>query len=162
MLADARAARPKIPKESSVERQCYRAAQLGTEAAWQSVIDYFPEKTYYVLRAKQQLSLIYLRNEQFDRAKAVFDELAALGDDQLELRAFGLAGQCGVLSLRGRYQESDAALSRLWPIRQKLDNQQMKRLLQYAVQRNRSKLGRQTAGEWNRWLSEQFREGEGD
>jgi len=160
LLADANPAPPKVPKESSVERQCYRASQLGTEAAWQSVLDYYPDKKSYALRAKQQLSLIFLRKEEYARAMAIFDELATLDDDQPELRAFGLTGQCGVLSLRGRCDESDAVLRRLWPIHDRLDNRQMKRLLQYAIERNRSKLGQQTAREWDRWLSEQFREGD--
>ncbi len=124
------------------------------------MIDYFPKKTTYVLRAKQQLSLIYLRKEQYDRAMAIFDELAALGDDQPELKAFGLAGKCGVLSLRGQFQESDAVLRRLWPIHARLENRQMRRLLEYAIERNRSKLGQQSAREWDQWLSEQFHEGD--
>jgi len=32
---------------------------------WQSVIDYFPEKEYFTLRAEQQLALIYLRKGEW-------------------------------------------------------------------------------------------------
>lgn len=160
LLADAKPAPAKIAKEPSVERQCYRAGRLGTEAAWRSVLEYYPEKTYYTLRAKQQLALIYMRNEEFDKAMEIFDELSKLGEDQLELRAFGLAGKCGVLSLRGEYVESNEALARLWEIHDRLDNRQMKSLLQYAIERNRTKHGQQTAPEWERWLSEQFRQGD--
>ena len=158
LLANAERAPARMPKEPSVERQCYRAGRLGTEAAWQSVIDYYPDENYYTQRAKQQLALIHLRNEEFDRAMAIFDDLARLGEDQPELRAFGLAGQCGVLSLQGLYAESDEALTRLWPIHDRLDNRQMKRLLEYAIQRNRAELGQQTTPEWDRWLSEQFQQ----
>ena len=84
------------------------------------MIDYFPEKEYFARRAEQQLARIYLREGDFDRAMAIFEKLAALGDDEPELRAFGLAGKCGVLSLRGQYRESAAVLEQLWPIRDKL------------------------------------------
>ncbi|MBN1395730.1 MAG: serine/threonine protein kinase [Pirellulales bacterium] len=158
LLADAKT-ELRVRRESSVERQCYRASQIGTEAAWQSVIDNFPDRKSYVLRAKQQLSLIYLRKEDYKRAMTIFDELASLGEDHPELAAFGLAGQCGVLSLRGQWDQSDALLRRLWSVRDRLDNKQMKRLLEYAIDRNRSNLGQQTAREWDDWLAEQFREG---
>ena len=123
-------------------------------------MDYYPEETYYTHRAKQQLALIYLRNEEFGRAMDIFDELSKLGDDQVELRAFGLAGKCGVLSLRRDYQGSSDALTRLWKIHDRLDNRQMERLLGYAIERNRAKLGRNTAPEWDKWLSEQFQQGD--
>ena len=43
VLADAKAPSV-IPKEANVVRQVYRASQLGTEAAWQSVATVFPRK----------------------------------------------------------------------------------------------------------------------
>ena len=57
LLADAKPAPPAIPKQSTVLRQWYLASQIGTEAAWQSVIDNFPENEYFTLRAEQQLAL---------------------------------------------------------------------------------------------------------
>jgi len=87
----------------------------------------------------------------------IFDELAKL-DDQPELMAFGLAGQCGVLSLRGKCEESNAVMGRLLPVRDRLANRQMQRLLEFAIKKNRAELGRQTTGEWDRWLEEQLRE----
>jgi tRNA A-37 threonylcarbamoyl transferase component Bud32 len=157
LLADAKAAEPPIPKEKNVHRQCYRAMQLGTEAAWQSVITHFPQEQYYVLRAKQQLALLYVGQKKYDQAMEIFDELAKL-DDQPELMAFGLAGQCGVLSLRGKCEESNAVMGRLLPVRDRLSNRQMQRLLEFAIKKNRAELGRQTTGEWDRWLEEQLRE----
>ncbi len=44
LLAEAKSAEPPIHKQSSVLRQWYLASQFNTEAAWQSVIDYFPER----------------------------------------------------------------------------------------------------------------------
>jgi serine/threonine-protein kinase len=164
LLADAKAGPPTVSKQSSVLRQWYLASQIGTEAAWQSVIDYFPEKEesetkeYFTLRAEQQLAQIHLGERDFDRAMTLFEKLAALGDDETELRAFGLAGKCGVLSLRGKCRESAAVLDKLWPIRGKLTSEPMRKLLESAVKKNRSKLGPQTAREWDQWLEDQFRE----
>jgi tetratricopeptide (TPR) repeat protein len=158
LLTDAKAGPPNVPKQSSVLRQWYLASQIGTEAAWQSVIEYFPEKEYFTLRAEQQLAQIHLREGDFDRAMTLFEKLAAQGDGEAELRAFGLAGKCGVLSLRGKYRESAAVLDELWPIRGKLTSEPMRKLLESSVKKNRSKLGPQTAHEWDRWLDDQFRE----
>ena len=36
-------------QQATVLRQWYYASQIGTEEAWQSVIDYFPEKKYISL-----------------------------------------------------------------------------------------------------------------
>jgi serine/threonine-protein kinase len=153
LLADAKAGEPPVPKEKNVQRQCYRAMQLGTEAAWQSIITHFPNDPYYVPRAKQQLALIYLGQKKYDQAMEIFDELAKQ-EDQPELMAFGLAGQCGVLSLRGQCNESSKLLVRLWPIQDRLLNRQMKRLLEFAIEKNRAKLG-QTMPQWERWLEEE-------
>ena len=106
--------RPPFPREDRRTPIC-RAIQLNTEDAWQSVIDYFPDEEYYTLRAQQQLALIYLlRNRDFDRAMSVFENLANLNLDnkklEVELKAFGLAGQCGVLTHRGKYAESNSVI----------------------------------------------------
>jgi serine/threonine-protein kinase len=157
LLADA-GAPSVIPKEANVKRQVYRASQIGSEAAWQSVLTYFPEKKYYTLRAEEQLALIYLREGNLDRAMAIFEKLARLSDDEAELRAFGLAGMYGVLSLRGKYDQCDAVLNQLLPVRDKLTSEPIERLLNHAIDRNRSKLAPQTAGQWDKWFKEQFHE----
>ena len=110
-----------LPKEKNVLRQWYRASQIGTEAAWQSVIRYFPDKEHFTLHAEQQLALIYFGERDYARAMPIFEKLANLGDDEVELKAFGLAGKCGVLSLQGKYEESTAVLAQLLPIQSKLD-----------------------------------------
>jgi len=164
LLAEAKAAAPAIPKQKNVLMQCYRASQINTEAAWQSVIDYFPEKEYFTLRAEQQLALIYLRKGEWDRAMSVFEKLANLNLDdpkiEAELKAFGLAGQCGVLSIRGKFEESNSILgqlSQLAPIGNNLTSEPMRKLLRFAINRNRTKLGQQAGREWDKWL-EQFNE----
>jgi tRNA A-37 threonylcarbamoyl transferase component Bud32 len=147
-----------IPQQENVLRQWYYAAELGTEDAWWSVIEYFPEKEYMVFRAKQQLTRIYLREGKYDQAMGIFEEFAFLGEPDGEMRAFGLAGRCGVLTLQGKYRESAVVLAQLWPIRRQLKDPQMRQLLSHVVKKNRSELGAQTSREWQQWLAEQFRE----
>ena len=114
------------------------------------------------LRAKQQLALLYLRKDDWQQAMTVFAECTQLNLDdknlETELRAFGLAGQCGVLSLSGKYAESNAVLAQLAPIRDKLTSEPMRRLVANAVTRNCEKLGQQATREWGQWLKEQFHE----
>jgi serine/threonine-protein kinase len=156
LLADAKKAPPVIPKQRTVLGQWYLASQLDTVAAWQSVIDYFPEKRDITLRAQQQLALIYLREGDLDRAMTIFEKLANRGDDEVELRAFGLAGKYGALSLRGDFDDSNAILGQLLPIREKLTCRPMVELLRHAIQRNSARLGSQTSQEWGMWFKEQF------
>ena len=99
--------------------------------------------------------MIYLHAEQYDQAMKIFEELADLGDDQPELKAFGLAGQGGILSLREEYQASDAALTRLFPLRSKL-NSTMWMFANCAYQRNRDKLGSPPTPQLQNWIKEQF------
>lgn len=162
LLAGVQLSEEEIGKEKTVLRQYYRASQIGTEAAWQSVIRYFPEKQYFALRAQQQLALLYLRRDDWNQAMAIFEKLADLNLEdkktEEEFRAFGLAGQCGVWSLRGEYGKSNAILGRLAPIRDRLTSEPMRRFVANAVAKNCAKLGQQTTREWEQWLKEQFHE----
>lgn len=152
LLAKARAAPFTIPKQETVERQCFLASRINSEAAWQSVIDYFPKKEYFVIRAQQQLALIYLGKGDYDRAISVFKGLANLNLDdkklEVELRAFGLAGQGGIRSLRKEYKASNQIFEQLVPIYGKLNSEPMRKLVHSAVPRNRSGLGSQNSQEW--------------
>jgi tetratricopeptide (TPR) repeat protein len=159
LLADAKAAAAVFPEEKNVFRQWYRASQIDTEAAWQSVIRYFPDKEHFKHHAEQQLALIYFGENDYDRAMPIFESLANLGDDELELKAFGLAGKCGLLSLQGKYEESTTVLAQLLPNQSKLTSEPMRRLLARAkdqIQKNRSKLGPQTSRQWDKWIDQQF------
>jgi serine/threonine-protein kinase len=155
LLADAKY---EVPRQSNVWRQWYFASQIGTEEQWQSILKYFPEKRDFALRAKQQLSLLYVREGDWDRATAIFDELASLGDEA-ELQAFGLAGKGVVLSLRGDCRRSAEVFAEFWPLRGKLKNGPMAELVVHAIRNNDAKLGSQSTQEWGKWFSEQFPEG---
>jgi eukaryotic-like serine/threonine-protein kinase len=147
-------AKPEIDRQLTVVQQYILASQMDTEAAWQSVINYFPEKKDFALRAQQQLALICLQKSDFDRALTKFEQLAN-PNNAPEIQAFGLAGKCGVLSIRGDYDASNAVFVQFWPIHNKLPQGPMLELVDLAVKRNRSKLGAQTAREWDKWFKEE-------
>jgi serine/threonine-protein kinase len=152
LLASAKQAASDIPQQATVLRQWYVASQIGTEAAWKSVIKYFPKKEAFTLRAEQQLAMLYLHEGQFDQAMAIFDKLARLGGDAVELQAFGLAGQCVVLSRRGRYRESAEAFAQLLPKRDKLSNEPLQKLVDAAEARNDAHLDQQNTPDWENWF----------
>ena len=93
-----------IPHQDSESRQWFQASRIGTEEAWKSVIEYPGVSELVALRAKQQLVRVYLRELDFSHAIELCDELSATSDNNAEIKAFGLAGKCGALSLQGHYQ----------------------------------------------------------
>ncbi len=151
--ADARSLR--IPKQETVGAQWLYANQLGTEEAWRAVIEYFPDKLYWGYRAKQHLARIYLKEDDDQQAMALFKEFALLGDTEEELRAFGLAGQCWLLTKQGQYRQSAEVLGELLPIRSQLRDSLLRQMLNYAIRQNRSALGPLTVQEWQEWLDKQ-------
>jgi serine/threonine-protein kinase len=156
LLVVSRSGHVRIPRQASALRQYYCASQIGTEEAWRSVLEYFPEKEYLVRRAKQQLARIYLRERDDARALAIFEEFAAAADVDKEFRAYGLAGKTGVLTLQGKYQESADVLDELWPLRGDLRDAQMQKMLDHAIEENRAKLGPQSQRQWDQWLQTEF------
>ena len=50
-------------------------------------------------------------------------------------------------------------LAQLLPIQDKLTSEPMKGLVAHAIKRNRQKLGPSTAKEWDKWIDQQFHEG---
>ena len=148
---------PSVSHEPTALRQWMYASQVGTEDGWKSVVNYTPKNEYLLRRAQQQLARLYLREGNYDQAMAIFQELASLGNGDEEFRAYGLAGRCSLLSLQGKYQESTAELDELLPIRGQLRDEQMRQMLEYALKRNRLKVGETATQQWQQWLSEQFR-----
>ncbi len=145
-----------IPQQESALRQWFYAAVLNTEEAWQSVIEYFPEKPYLVFRAKQQLARLYLREGRFPEAMKIFEEFTLLGEPDSPMRAYGLAGQCTIYTLQGQYREAAALLVQLWPIRHHLQDRQMHQLLGHVVEKLRSELGGPISQDWQNWLRQRF------
>jgi len=147
-----------VARQETAVRQWYFAWLVGTPESWRSVIDYFPTETYWVNRAKQQLALYYLlREDDYDRALEIFEELASLGDSEAELRAFGLAGQSAILTMKGEWRKSAEIIDQLLPVINKLDPR-MRQMVSFAMRTNRARLGGPTPAEWDKWLKEHFPE----
>ena len=161
LLAETQSAVTSIPRQRTALQQYLDASRIGTEEAWRAVIEYFPEKDRYTYPAKQQLARLYLQQGDYDRAWAIFEEFANLqAPGQQPLRAFGLAGQYGVLTLQGKDRQAASVLNQLWPMRRFLVDRQMQQLLQYALKKNRDKLGTGPADQWEQWLAQEFQEEE--
>jgi len=156
LLAGADQTAPSVSRQETAVRQWYSASLMGTPDAWQSVIDYFPNDAYWADRARQQLAMIYLREEHYDRALAILQDLASRDDE--ELRAFALAGQCGILTMQGEYRKSAEVMERLQPIRDKLLDPRMRQMILYAWRVNQAKIGTPTPSQWDKWLKQHFPE----
>lgn len=160
LLAGVEAPAPGIIRQPTALQQYLEASRLGTEEAWQSVIDYTPPNDYLAQRAHQQLARIYLREGHYDRAMAVFQRLAEDSGPDEGLRAFALAGQSFVLTERGLYRESAALLEKqLKPVRRRLRDRLMRDLVEYVVKKNDRELKAQAAREWDQWLKELEKDG---
>lgn len=155
LLGSVNALSLRVPKQETVGAQWLYANQLGTEEAWLAVVEYFPGKLYWGYRAKQHLARIYLKEDDDEQAMALFKEFALLDDTEEELRAFGLAGQCWILTKQGHYRQSAEVLGQLLPIRSKLKDSLLRQMLNYAISKNRSALGPLTIQEWQEWLDKQ-------
>ena len=126
---------PGIERKDTPEAQYVFAAMLDSEEAWQSVWEHFPpdegeRNAYYALRAKQQLALLLIQQDDLPRSLALYEELAAVDPTEEQFRAYGLAGQAFVYSLQGKHRESADKLADLWPLRQHLDVQTRTRVEQ--------------------------------
>ena len=158
LLAGADPRRTPIKQRNSVIEQLFDANAIDTEEAWLSVKQYFPEQEFYGRLADQQLARLYLHEGDYDRAMRLFKDFANLEETEESFRAFGLAGECVVLSLQGEHNASAQVLAELFPLKRHLDPQ-MARLVQLAVDRNKDALNPNKAREWQAWFSERAAEG---
>ena len=137
-----------ITRQANVAAQFLYASQVGTEETWKAVIDYFPDKRSWVCHAKQKLAGIYLKEDNDREAMKIFKEFATLDASEPELRAYGLAGECWILTTKQhKYHESATLLQELLPIRSKLDDPLMGKMLDYVIHKNGVELGPMTAPE---------------
>jgi len=151
LLAGAHA--PVVARQASAQAQFLFAQLQETDReAWlKSVEQFFPRADYYVARARQELARYYLQHDRLDDAAQEFATLAAVDDSQPEQRAFGLAGQSIVLTMQGRHEEAVRMLSRLGPLRQRLDPR-MAGLVAESFQLSRQAMDARTAAEWDQWV----------
>jgi eukaryotic-like serine/threonine-protein kinase len=146
-----------LQQESALSQYLY-ASTANTEEAWLAIAEHWPDNPFYILLAKQQLARLYLLKKGDDeRAYQLFDELANLDPVEKKFRAFGLAGKCVVLSHRGEHAASAELLAELMPLRDQLDQLggEMRKMLEYAIDKNRQAMSRQAAKEWKAWVARQ-------
>lgn len=140
-----------VARQNSAEDQMVFATLLNSEAGWKSVGYYFPESRFEVQGAKQGLALLYLRDYDYRRAMELFDEFAAYNDAEVELRAFGLAGQAVVLIRQGQFEAGAEKLTQLWPVRGRLDGE-MRVLVGLVLAERRVPGDVRSFRQWREWL----------
>ena len=166
LLPNRRTAGRRVPKQidrlATVLSMPARSAPIE---AWQSVIEYLPEKQDAVFPCQATIP-------RFPCEAAVGPDLSARAElrrgrwrsagagrgDGARFRVQGVwhGREGGVLSLMGRNRESADVLEALWQFRQELKDVQMRRMLTYVTKENRAKFGAQSTAQWDSWLSEQF------
>ena len=134
LLADV-ANRPRqVPRQANVAAQFLYASQVGTEETWQAVIDYFPDKRPGSATPSGSSPGFTSRRTTTREAMKIFKKFASLDASEPELRAYGLAGECSILTTRQhKYHESANLLQELLPIRSKLDDPLMGKMLDYVI-----------------------------
>jgi len=85
-------------------------------------------------RAEQQLARLYLYRLDYEDALKIFNVLAELGDNDAELKAFGLAGKCVALARLKRYQDSEAAANEYQKNADNLRDPAMKKAVEATIQ----------------------------
>ena len=144
-----------IEKKETAESQFLLASFLNTEAGWRAVLTYFPNDAKFTIRAKEQLAWLFLEQDDYPRALAIFDEFAKMDTVETQHRAFGLAGRAVVLSLQGKYDASARILIDLVPLRDKLDAK-MGRMVAFVDRKNQTALHQKSSDEWEQWLQKSF------
>ena len=101
-----------IQRFDSVEEQYVFALQMGAVDAWKSVVEYFPNDDYWTRRAKRQLALEYVNEDDVDAAEEIFNSLAT-EPSTVEFDPFPLAGIAWVSAQRGDFVAATATISEL-------------------------------------------------
>ena len=99
----------KIERFATVEEQWVFASQIGTSAAWESVIDYFPDQPRWSHLAARQLARSLMQEGETRRARALFEEMAR-GDDPARA-VYGRAGLAWYLASEGKNDRAAAIIS---------------------------------------------------
>jgi serine/threonine-protein kinase len=100
LLAGAQSGPPPL---ANAWAQLYHAKQVDTEAAWRSVITYFPNAGPYSHNlARQGLAYYFIRTGAYEKAVEPLDHLAA----QPDFQAFGIAGLVVVYTHQGEDEKA--------------------------------------------------------
>jgi eukaryotic-like serine/threonine-protein kinase len=111
-----------IKRMETPQAQSILAARIAAPEAWAAVIDYFPDRKIFVVRAAQQLIRLSIDKKDFHIARQQSDTLLAQNRGNTEIEAFALAA-----SAIASHELSDNAgaqrdLARLQPIIDQLDD----------------------------------------
>ncbi|MFN0053405.1 MAG: protein kinase domain-containing protein [Planctomycetales bacterium] len=131
---------PKL--ESAVKQYFYAQGLKTSEAAWQAVIDHWPEEPRFQNFARQQLALLHLAKGRYAEAQELFDYFAQMRKSEPQWRTFGLAGQSILLHRQGQYEESQRIFEQLKPNYDKLDGP-MRNMITKTVERNLQQLNKE-------------------
>ena len=158
LLAGAAAGASGYKKMATADLQYVFALQVDTLEAWRSIEEHYPNNKQYVDTARQQIALIYLHGDEFNKALELFEQFSQ-PEQSKEFQAFGLAGQVVVHTLTGHYDDATHAYYQLRPLRNHLRDRRMRNEVLSAVRLLESKqkaLKKQTAQEWEEWENERF------
>lgn len=124
-----------VPQQETAQAQYYYALTRGyDEAAWRSVITYFPDAELENRRAKEQLAIIYLKSDRLPQAEEICQQFLRDGEQDPTLRAHGLAGLAVIESLRGNAAASQNYIQQYQALRKEI-SPELGRLLQEAINR---------------------------
>ncbi|MDO5309009.1 MAG: serine/threonine-protein kinase [Planctomycetia bacterium] len=102
-----------IERFNTVEEQYVFALQLGTIDAWKSVAEYFPNDVYWTSRAERQLALVYVKENDVDKAEELFVKMTTQPSPGSNLDVFGYAGLAWVAASRNDYDRAAVTVSEL-------------------------------------------------
>ena len=143
LLAGVTEAEQPPAQAKTAERQYLSACRVGTEEAWKSVIQYFPDDLVYTPLAREQLVLLYLERKDTEHALKVSDDLIRMRDAWPQYQAFGWAGRSVAYAYDHDSEKSDQALDRLAALESKsklLNNSLMEQLVQIVKTNNQPNL----------------------
>ncbi|MFT5523420.1 MAG: serine/threonine protein kinase [Pirellulaceae bacterium] len=101
----------KVEQMETVKDQYFKAAEVGTERAWQAVYEHFPphdpkskkinkNNQYYAWQAKHRLAELYIDREDYVAAKRIYDDLAFVDPTESNVVAFAKLGQANVMAMQ--------------------------------------------------------------
>lgn len=120
-----------VERFRTVEEQYVFALQTGAVDAWKSVYEYFPGVDYWEVRAKKQLALVYVSENDVESAGRLFQELGGRTKSDVAVETFVLAGRSWLEAQRGNYSAAVSLLSEL-TVKPNLDH-----MTQYLVAKTR-------------------------
>lgn len=140
-LASPPARKTHIPAQRTAADQFETAERSFRDdpAAWQAVIDGFPDDLDYNYRAQERLAMLYLAGLKYDRAGEVFTRLSQMdgGGLNAEYRRRGLAGLAVIAALKNDPQECRRRLKQIDGPDQKFEDGDDSRLADYVRETRR-------------------------